>query len=184
MKPWEKLPMHEANSTLSIAPDTKLGDVLAAYPQAEAVISELIPSFRKLTTPALKHAVAKNLTIEQAAAASGVNLPELILRLRQSAGLPDVALSKGGAGMANAPEWVRTGTIIDTLDARPMLAQGQHPKGLVSQELQGLKAGQVYLLITPFVPGPLIELGKGLGCLTWTRQAESGRFETYFGRQS
>ncbi len=84
--------------------------------------------------------------------------------------------------MANAPDWVRSGTIVDTLDARPMLAQGQHPKGLVLQELQGLKAGQVYLLITPFVPGPLIELGKSLECQTWTRQAESGRFETYFGK--
>jgi hypothetical protein len=165
-----------------ISPDATVGDLLEAYPALESVVTELFPSFAKLRTPEVRTAVARSLTLEQAAVASNVSLPEAVRRLRQAAGFAESVEASATGKPANAPAWVKAGTVSQTIDARPMLAQGQHPKSLVIEALSTLQSGQVLLLIVPFVPGPLIELGRSQGFETWTRQGEPGRFETYFGR--
>jgi hypothetical protein len=176
--------MNDEHATLAIDPETNLADLLHAFPQTENVLMQFLPSLRALANPGIRQAVAKSLTLESAAASAGASLPELIRHLRESAGLRDTANAGGGADLKNAPDWVREGTVTQTLDARPLLAQGIHPKETVRDGLSELSLGEVYLLITPFVPGPLIEVGKNLGCQTWTRQRDSGRFETYFGKVS
>jgi uncharacterized protein (DUF2249 family) len=164
---------------LSITPDTKLEALLAAYPFIEELLIELIPSLGSLRTPVLRKIVLGTTTLEKAADGNKVALPDVIYRLRKAACLPELEVAKQGAG---APPWVNSGQVVKTLDARPMLAQGQHPKGMVMSEVAALKEGQIFVLVTPFVPAPLVELGRAEGCKTWSQQKESGRFETYFGK--
>jgi hypothetical protein len=164
---------------LPIAPDTKLDALLEAYPELEPQLIELIPSLKSLKTPALRKIVISSTTLEQAVSGANVALPDVVFKLRRAAGLPEETETKTGPG---APPWVNAGQIVKTLDARPMMSQGQHPKEIVLQEVSALTEGQIFLLITPFVPGPLIEIARSQNCKTWTHQTESGRFETYFGK--
>lgn len=169
-----------AEVTLNITPDTKLCEVLSAYPQLEPVLGDLIPSFARLHTPALRESVARTLTLEQAAAAGNTSMVNVVMTLRKAAGLDDAV--PNGTTLGNAPEWVKSGEVINELDARPLLARGHHPKAEVMGELSKLQPGQIFRLVTPFVPAPLVEVGKEQGLSTWTRQGEAGRFETYFGK--
>jgi hypothetical protein len=164
---------------VAITPDAVLAAVLEAYPMLATLVAELVPSFGKLTSPSLRQIAARTLTLEQAAATANISIPQFIMQLRKAAGLPDVVAAPTLNG---APEWVRSSQVTETLDARPMLAQSLHPKAIVEQKFSALQSGQIFLLITPFVPGPLIELGRANGLTTWTRQGEAGRFETYFGK--
>lgn len=164
---------------LSIVPETKLDDILTEYPKVESLLLELLPSFAKLQTPVLRKTVARTLTLEQAAASSNVSLPDVVRKLRQAAGLSEEAPEKSLAG---APSWVKSGKITQTIDARPMLAQGVHPKDMVVEALQKMGASDVLLLIAPFMPGPLVEIGRAMGFQTWTRQKSAGHVETYFGK--
>ena len=165
---------------VNITPDTRLSDVLSAYPELEPVVGDLIPSFAGLHTPALRAAVARTLTLEQAAVAGNASPVNVVMTLRKAAGI--VEDSPTGSDIANAPDWVKAGEVVKELDARPLLARGHHPKAEVLNELSVLQAGQIFLLLTPFVPAPLVEMGRQQGLSTWTRQGEAGRFETYFGK--
>jgi len=166
------------SENMAITPDAKLAAVLTAFPALEVLVADLVPSYGKLSSAALRQIAARTLTLEQAALSAGIPAPQFIMRLREAAGLP---AAPAATHLSGAPEWVTNSQIVDTLDARPMLAQGQHPKAVVEQKFSAMQSGQIFLLITPFVPGPLIELARAQNVATWTRQGESGRFETYFG---
>ncbi|MCX8011282.1 MAG: DUF438 domain-containing protein [Ignavibacteria bacterium] len=70
--------------------------------------------------------------------------------------------------------------IAVTYDARPDLAKGIHPAEKVLSELETLNDNEQYLLITPFPPIPLINLAKGKGFSSTTKQVDVNRVETYF----
>lgn len=169
--------------TLSITPDTTLAEILDVYPELEMQLNELLPKFGQLKSEPVRARMAQSLTVERAAQASQVAVPETVIALRKAAGLPE-QVEVSTADLTSAPSWVKAGEIMETLDARPMLAAGQHPRGMVLDAVTRLAAGKVFLLITPFVPGPLIDVARSQGAATWTRQGERGRFETYFGLEN
>ena len=45
-----------------------------------------------------------------------------------------------------------------------------------------LGPGQIYAIITPFVPAPMIDKVREKGFLTWTEQLGAERFKNYFMR--
>jgi len=77
---------------------------------------------------------------------------------------------------------VNTRTVAKTLDARPLLEAGQHPVNIVMEELSQLGPDQMFELITPFLPSPLIDMAKSSGFIAWTEEEMPGVFKTYFGR--
>lgn len=76
------------------------------------------------------------------------------------------------------PDWVKEP--VQTLDARPMLAAGEHPLSKVMAGLATLGAGEVYLLVTPFPPAPLVDVAKGQGYAAWTDPSDPAAVKTYF----
>jgi uncharacterized protein len=80
------------------------------------------------------------------------------------------------------PAWVDGARVVATLDARPLLARGVHPVGEVMASLGALAPGDAYVLVTPFVPGPLLEKAKAAGCLAHAEAGGEGEFRTWFGR--
>lgn len=54
-------------------------------------------------------------------------------------------------------------TVWKSLDARTMLASGEHPLERVMHDLSELPEGQAYDLLTPFVPEPLIDKAAARG---------------------
>jgi len=48
------------------------------------------------------------------------------------------------------------------------------------KDLAELAEGEIYELITPFLPAPLIDTAKGKGYRSWSMKEKSGTVKTYF----
>ena len=80
----------------------------------------------------------------------------------------------------SVPDWLKKENIKDMLDARPLLAQGIHPLEHVQQECTALQAGEIFEIITPFPPAPMIEKMTAAGFETHSETGIDGMFHTYF----
>jgi uncharacterized protein (DUF2249 family) len=80
------------------------------------------------------------------------------------------------------PIWLVKANIKITLDARPILASGEHPLERVLQEADSLSSGEIYEIITPFPPMPMIEKLNLKGFESFTEQDETGLFHSFFLR--
>jgi len=78
------------------------------------------------------------------------------------------------------PSWLNEANIKQSLDAREILASGGHPLEQVMKEITDFKPGEIYELITPFSPDPLIEKVKILGFEAYSEQESSGLVRNYF----
>jgi uncharacterized protein (DUF2249 family) len=170
---------------MDITPDTKIGDLLEAFPPLEDVLIGLSPTFAKLKNPVLRRTVAKVASIRQAAQVGGVPLGRMINALREAAGQKPADVAADGMPAAAArPKWAADAQIAGTLDARPMLERGEHPMPEVMAALGRLEAGRVYLLITPFVPAPLIDLAAKKGFEAWSGTEGAEVVKTFFRRKT
>ena len=79
----------------------------------------------------------------------------------------------------NGPAWFDKTKIKVTLDARPLLAQGIHPLEQVIKETTELNPGDIYEIITPFPPAPMIEKMAAAGFETHA-EMKDGLFSTFF----
>ncbi|MGA8892303.1 MAG: DUF2249 domain-containing protein [Anaeromyxobacteraceae bacterium] len=68
------------------------------------------------------------------------------------------------------------------LDARPLRAQGIHPVEEVLRDLAALAPGDAYELVTPHVPGPILEKAAAIGVRGSTAQLGPDEFVTTFTR--
>jgi hypothetical protein len=166
-----------------VTPDSKVGELLERWPSLERVLVEISPHFEALKNPVLRRTVAKVATLRQVAKVSGVPLGVLIERLRAGAGLPPVAVAAEADGTPSArPEWAAAGAVVRTLDARADIEAGEHPMPAVMRELAGLAPGQVFELVTPFVPAPLVDLAREKGFEGQTLAEAPGLVRTWFRR--
>jgi hypothetical protein len=82
-----------------------------------------------------------------------------------------------------APDWLKKDKIKNSLDARPLLAQGIHPLEQVQQECAALEPGEIFEIITPFPPAPMIEKMAAAGFETHSESGEDGLFHTFFRKE-
>ncbi|MDP1621852.1 MAG: DUF438 domain-containing protein [Bacteroidales bacterium] len=80
----------------------------------------------------------------------------------------------------NGPAWFDKTKIKNSLDARPLLAQGIHPLEQVQQECALLNPGEIFEIITPFPPAPMIEKMAAAGFETHSESGADGMFHTFF----
>jgi hypothetical protein len=80
---------------------------------------------------------------------------------------PDTRVGESGA-RAERPSWASEDVIARRLDARAAIEAGEHPLPKVMAELATLGEGQVFELVTPFVPAPLVDIAreKGFECVS------------------
>ncbi|MBK7029416.1 MAG: DUF2249 domain-containing protein [Bacteroidales bacterium] len=78
------------------------------------------------------------------------------------------------------PEWLRTENITKSLDAREMLEKGEHPLSIVLSTTQTMKSGDIYELITPFMPAPLVQKVSAQGLETFTKVLDMNEYHSYF----
>ena len=78
------------------------------------------------------------------------------------------------------PDWLDRAKIKLSLDARPLLAAGNHPIERVIKETATLDAGEIYEIITPFPPMPMIEKLNALGFESYSEKDEEGIYHTFF----
>jgi hypothetical protein len=169
-----------------ITPDTKVAALLEAYPELEEVLISIAPPFKKLRNPTLRRTVAKVTSLRQAAKVGDLSLGDVIGRLRVAAGIEEpwseVAAEEGTGGAVAPPDWLDTAAVVMTLDARPMLDAGEQPLIRVLKDLKELEDTQVYALITPFIPAPMIDVVEKRGFRSWSQREGPEFVRTYFAR--
>ncbi len=168
---------------LIITPKTKVGEVLDAYPQLEAVLLELSPSFAKLKNPILRKTVAKVASLQQAAVVGGLKVDELVNRLRKEVGQGTLNETAGEGSYISQtrPEWFNEAKIKQRFDATPVINSGGSPMAEILKIAQNLNPGEILELKTPFVPAPIIDLLTGKGFKTFSLE-KGGVVLTYVGR--
>lgn len=173
--------MNESKQDIQITPETKIGAILERYPELEDLFIKMAPEFKKLRNPILRKTVARVTSLRQAAALGKVPLAEMINRLRAGAGLEgkfDEDIVENIVS-EDEPAWFSLSRIVKSFDARPMLESGVQPIKKAFAECENLKEGDIYELITPFLPAPLIEKAREKGYHAWAREDPKGVFKTY-----
>jgi len=165
---------------LIISPKTKVLQLIEAYPQLEDVLIRYVPAFEKLKNPVLRKTVAKIATLQQAAAIGGVKVEELINTLRKEVGQE---LYKGDGFVeytTQKPEWFDASMVVKETDIRKMLNEGEQPVNLVIADLTALQKGEIYTVIAPFLPAPLIDKASSLGIKHWIEEKSNELFNVHF----
>lgn len=166
---------------LIITPKSKIFDILEAYPELEDVLIGYVPEFEKIKNPVLRRTVGKVASLQQAASIGRVNVAELVNHLRSAIGqTPEEILAEDPSYNYETPAWFNVTKIAASLDVREMLAKGEHPVAQVMEELKKLKDGEIYQLVSPFLPVPLIDKATSLGFTHWVKMEEEELYFIYF----
>lgn len=171
-------------SNYIITPKSKIFDLLEAYPQLEDALVNYVPEFEKIKNPVLRRTVGKVASLQQAANIGGVNVAELVNHLRCAVGQHEGDMTyEERSYRHDTPAWFDPTRIAANLDARPMLAQGEHPVGQVMADLQKLKSGEIYQFTVPFLPAPLIDKATSLGFDHWIKEEAAELLLVYFTKR-
>jgi hypothetical protein len=171
------------SNELIITPKTKVLQLIETYPQLEEVLIEYVPAFNKLKNPVLRKTVARVATLQQAASIGNVRVEDLINRLRQEVG-QDLISDAGNTGYnTTKPEWFSERLVSGGLDARLMLAAGEHPVSQVMADLNAMERETIYKLTAPFLPAPLIDKASSLGLAHWVHKESDQLYNIYFYKQ-
>jgi hypothetical protein len=80
----------------------------------------------------------------------------------------------------NRPPWFDENLVENELDAREMLAAGEHPVNQVISDLNKLPDGKIFKLTAPFLPAPLIDKASSLQFDHWVKKEQDDLFLIYF----
>jgi uncharacterized protein (DUF2249 family) len=69
-----------------------------------------------------------------------------------------------------------------TLDVRPLLKSGAEPFSAIREAVDALKPNEGLILISPFIPSPLIDLLKNEGFSAHPERQSDGSWQTIFDR--
>jgi hypothetical protein len=164
-----------------ITPKTRVGELLDHYPELETVLFELSPAFKKLKNPVLRKTVAKVATLQQAASIGNLTVTEIINTLRSAVGQQLYETESSGDEVnLTEPDWFEPGKVSLSFDASPIIDNGQNPMQEVFKHLEKLEQGKIFMLSTPFVPAPIIELISKKGYAHYCLKSEQGGCNTYF----
>lgn len=71
---------------------------------------------------------------------------------------------------------------VRTLDTRPLIARGEEPRAAVFAAVAALAPGDSLVLVTPFLPSPLIERLQADGFSIRPERRADGSWQTHFSR--
>lgn len=175
----------------TIRPDTRIGDLLRAYPELLDTLADYAPAFGRLRNPLLRRTLGRMTNLAQAASMGGVDLPGLLRTLRQAAdqpvspeGQPAMTVSRVplSAATGTPPPWFEDGRITARFDARPLQAAGQNPLPPILKAAKEVVAGDIFCLRNTFEPLPLYDVLAKQGLTPWARQNGPDDWEVFFYR--
>jgi len=168
---------------LIISPKTRVLQLIETYPQLEDVLINYVPAFKKLKNPILRKTVAKIATLQQVATIGNVKIEDLINLLRKEVGQDSIILADVGSYNIKQPDWHKMDKIVKSLDIREMLNAGEQPVNQVISDLNRLNPDEIYEVIAPFIPAPLIDKASSLNIDHWINQKDTELFYVYFKRK-
>ena len=169
---------------LIITPKTKIYDLLEAYPQLEDILIGSAPQFKKLKNPVLRKTITKITNLNQAATIGGLNVEDLINKLRKEVGQSSLENLETEQGNYNTrkPEWFSDEDVVTTIDIRDMLHAGEQPVHEVLSAMKKLNEGEILKVIAPFIPAPLIDKALSLNYKHWIYKQSIEEFLVFFSK--
>lgn len=166
---------------IDINAQTKIGELLDAYPQLEDILIELSPSFAKLKNPVLRKTVGRIASLRQAADIGGLNVGEMISVLRKASGQESssINITSDVKTQDTVPEWFDEKSVFLTFNASNILERGESPMKDILEKANLLDENKIMLLITPFIPVPILELLESKGYKTCSRNYKEDEVHTY-----
>lgn len=167
---------------LIITPKTKIYDLLESYPELEETLIKAAPEFKKLQNPVLRKTITRITNIGQAAVIGGLNVEELVNRLREKAGQTAIEQldDTGHKYVTECPVWFKQENVVKNIDIREMLNKGEQPVHEVIAATKKLNPAQILEIIAPFIPAPLIDKSLSLGYKHWLVKKSETEFRVYF----
>lgn len=165
---------------LIITPDIKIFELLEAYPQLENILIEISPLFVKLKKPVLRKTIARVTSIKQASVVGKVSLNDMINKLREAVGQGKGDFANVSEKNKEKPSWLNDENVKLTYDAREDLDNGIQPLNKVIKETIALNPGEKYLLVTSFIPLPIIDLLEGKGFESFSAVINDNEVKNYF----
>jgi hypothetical protein len=169
-------------TNLIITPKTRIYELLEAYPDLEETLIAAAPEFRKLKNPLLRRTIARITNIGQAAVVGGLNVEELVNRLREKAGQDklDQLADEGNRYITVCPDWYNATAVVETIDIRDMLHRGEQPVYEVLAAIKRLGSKEILEILAPFIPAPLLDKSLSLGYRHWLVKASDDQYKVYF----
>lgn len=171
------------NHKLIISPKTKVLQLIETYPQLEDVLINYVPTFKKLKNPILRKTVARIATLQQAATVGNVKVEDLINVLRKEVGQDTIELANEVKYNTKQPDWFELSEVKRSIDIREMLNAGEQPVNQVISELNHLLQNEIYKVIAPFIPAPLIDKSLSLEIDHWLNKESEELYIVYFKRK-
>ncbi len=169
---------------LIITPKTKIFDLLEAYPELEETLISAAPEFKKLRNPVLRKTITRITNIGQAATIGGLQVEELVNRLRNKVGQGSLEQidDTGSKYTVEKPEWFSEDKVAETIDIREMLNKGEQPVHVVLSAVKNLNDGEILEILAPFIPAPLIDKTLSLSYKHWLDKNDQSAFRIYFAK--
>jgi TusA-related sulfurtransferase len=171
-------------NSFTIGPETRVAELLDAHPEAEEILIGIAPQFKALKNPVLRRTVARVATLEQAAKIAGIQVRELVLKLRQELGVEgggEIVESDGSASL-QAPGWVSFDEEA-TIDGGALLAAGETPIARASTALAEMSSGDVLVVSAPFQPAPLVDSLRAKGHEVYAREESDETWRVWIKKQ-
>lgn len=167
---------------LIITPKTKIYDVLEAYPELEDVLISSAPEFARLRNPVLRKTIARITNISQAAVIGGLNVEELVNRLRHKVGQDNIEQNDDTAKkyVTECPSWYRRESVVNSIDVREMLNRDEQPVHEVMAAIKKLGENEILEITAPFLPAPLLDKTISLEHSHWVDKKSEGDYRIYF----
>ncbi|MRI83841.1 MAG: hypothetical protein C6I00_05400 [Nitratiruptor sp.] len=163
---------------MEITLETKIYDLLKAYPFLEEELIRINPKFKRLKNPILRRTITKIASIQQAARVGGMDPLELVNLLRERVGQPPLVERGSREEEEPAPPWIE-GSPVLTLNANELLDRGENPLAHVNRALKGMEPGELLLLVSDFRPEPLIEEMAKRGHQVYSQARGPDLYHTY-----
>lgn len=162
-------------NTIQISTQTKLSDLIKAYPQLRNRLSEVNPKFKMLSTPMGNIMIPKT-TVQDMIERSGMSEEDLINGITNL--ISEIENTKE---IINEPEWFSKISSFKKMDVRN--AQGNFFPALREQASK-MQIGEGLEIIQKFEPLPLYEVMDGLGFERLTKQISENEWHVYFYRRT
>lgn len=160
-------------NTIQISTQTKLSDLIKAYPQLRNRLSEVNPKFKMLSTPMGNIMILKT-TVADMIERSEMSEEDLINGITNL--ISEIENTKE---IINEPEWFSKISSFKKMDVRN--AQGNFFPALREQAAK-MQTGEGLEIIQKFEPLPLYEVMDGLGFERLTKQISENEWHVYFYR--
>ena len=162
-----------------IVPEMLVGEMLKNYPELEEVLIEMSPIFMRLKNPILRRSVEKSATLKQVAAVGNISEENLVNKLRIAAGYSKINIEGHNSVLKEKPECVKDEKIKSQYDISSDLENQIHPSIKIKQETADLKSGEMFLILTPFIPAPMLAILERKGFEIFTEKLNENSFRTF-----